>query len=130
MKAALLLIAGVIAGVAAGGYGGVRYGSGLILDDCMHQAARDVERLVATLKHVRAGQRDQAVELVEAWMDDALILFAPAQPYHGLQPKTVAEMNKALQDAKDYRAANPRKSSRPHVDKMVADVLTRGAYQQ
>src|SRR5215213_8870505 len=110
MKAALLLIVGVLVGVAAGGYGGIRYGSGLMLNDCMHQAARDVERLVAMLKHVRAGQRDQALELVEAWMDDALILFDPAQPYHGLQPKTVAEMNKALQDAKEYRAAHPRKS--------------------
>jgi hypothetical protein len=56
MKAALLLIVGVIIGVAAGGYG---------------------------------------------------TLFAPAQPYHGLQP-----------------------SSRLHVDRMVGDLFTRGAYQQ
>jgi hypothetical protein len=37
-------------------------------------------------------------------------------------------MNQALHDAKDYRAANPRKSNRPHVDAMVGNLLSRGRY--
>lgn len=125
----MLLLLGAMIGAAAGAYGGMRYGKGVILDDCMHQASRDVERLVVTLKYVRSGERDPAVELLESWMDDALVLFDPAEPYPGLQPKTVALMNKALQDAKAYRAAHPRKSNRPHVDAMVDNLLSRGNYK-
>ena len=125
MAKVLMLVLGVVLGAAAGFYGGARHGSGWVLNDCMHQAARDVERLVATLIQVRAGERDPAVERLEAWMDDALILFDPAEPYHGLTPKTVVLMDKALHDAKDYRAAHPRKSNRPHVDAMVGNLLSR-----
>jgi hypothetical protein len=93
-----MLVAGAAIGLAAAAYGGMRYGKGVVLDDCMHQASRDVERLVATLKHVRADERDP--------------------------------VNKALQDAKAYRAAHPRKSSRPQLDARIAELLSRGSYKQ
>src|SRR5262245_16621866 len=121
----LMLVVGLVIGGLAGGYAGARQGAGWVLNDAMHQASRDVERMVATLKQVRAGERDAAVERLEAWMDDALILFDPAEPYPGLTPKTIAEMDKALHEAKAYRAAHPRKSSRPHVDAMVGNLLSR-----
>jgi hypothetical protein len=91
-----MLVAGAALGLAAAAYGGMRYGKGVVFDDCMHQASRDVERLVATLKHVRAGEKDPAVELVEAWLDGALV----------------------------------RKSSRPQLDARIAELLSRGSYQQ
>lgn len=124
----LMLLLGAIVGAAAGGYGGVRYGSAWILNECIHKDARDIQKAVAALKHLRAGERDQAVELIEARMDDDLIMFDPQEPYPRLKGETIAEMNKALGEAKAYRAANPRKSSRPGVDRMVADLLSRGRY--
>ena len=125
-----MLVAGAAIGLAAAAYGGMRYGKGVVFDDCMHQASRDVERLVATLKHVRAGEKDPALELVEAWLDGALVLFDPREPYPGLTPKTIGEMNQALQDAKAYRATHPRKSSRPQLDARIAELLSRGSYKQ
>ena len=130
MKAALLLIAGAILGIAAGGYGGWRYASTLVLNECVYADARQVQTAVAALKLLRAGERPLAVEALEAGMDDTLVPFDPATPYPGLRSETIAEVNKALREAKDYRTANPRKSSRPHVDAMVGNLLARGTYKQ
>ena len=130
MKAALLLVAGAILGIAAGGYGGWRYANALVLNECLYADARQVQTSVAALKLLRAGERPLAVEALEGGMDDTLVPFDPATPYRGLNERTVGEINKALREAKDYRAANPRKSSRPHVDAMVGNLLSRGTYKQ
>jgi hypothetical protein len=125
MKAALLVIAGAIAGLAAGGYGGWRYANALILNEALYADARQVQNAVAALKLLRAGDRPLAIEALEAGMDDILVPFDPAQPYRGLDARTVAEINRALLEAKNYRVAHPRKSSRPHVDAMVGNLLSR-----
>ena len=125
----LILLLGVIAGAAAGAYGGFRAGNAPILNECLYKDARDVQEAVVTLKHLRGGERELAVELLEARMDDVLVPFDPATPYPDLEDRTIAEINKALREAKDYRSANPRKSSRPHVDAMVANLLARGTYK-
>ena len=130
MKAALLLIAGVILGIAAGGYGGWRYASAGVLNECLYADARQVQTSVAALKLLRAGEQALAVEALEAGMDDVLVPFDPAQPYAGLEERTIAEINRALLEARIYRERNPRKSNRPHVDKMVGSLLARGAYQR
>ena len=128
MKAALLLVAGAILGIAAGGYGGWRLGSASIVNECIYADARQIQTGVAALKLLRAGERPLAIEALEAGVDDTLVPLDPAQPYAGLNERTIAEVNKALREAKDYRAAHPRKSSRPHVDAMVGNLLSRGAY--
>ena len=63
-------------------------------------------------------------------MDDVLVPFDPMQPYAGLEDRTIAEINRALLEARIYRERNPRKSNRPQVDKMVGALLARGAYQR
>ena len=130
MKAALLLIVGVILGAAAGGYGGWRMASGPVLNQCLYADARQVQTSVAALKLLRAGEQPLAVEALEAGVDDMLVPFDPAQPYAGLEERTIAEINRALLEARVYRDRNPRKSNRPHVDKMVSTLLARGAYQR
>jgi hypothetical protein len=130
MKAALLLIAGAILGIAAGGYGAWRYANAQVLNECLYADARQVQTAVAALKLLRAGERPLALEALEAGMDDILVPFDPERPYTGLRGETIAEVNKALHEAKGYRTANPRKSSRPHVDAMVGNLLARGTYKQ
>lgn len=125
MKAALLVIVGAIVGIAAGGYGGWRYASAGILNRCLYADARQIQTSVAALKLLRAGDRPLAVEALEAGMDDILVPFDPAQPYSGLEARTLAEIDRALLEAKNYRVAHPRKSSRPHVDAMVGNLLSR-----
>jgi hypothetical protein len=97
----------------------------MILNECLDKDARDVQSSVVTLRHLRAGERDRALEALEAQMDDALIPFDPAEPYSGLSARTSGQIDKALRDAKDYRTTHPRKSSRPHVDAMVGNLLSR-----
>ena len=41
--------------------------------------------------------------------------------------RTKAEIKQATAQARGYRAAYPRKSSRPHVDAMVGNVLEKEA---
>ena len=43
---------------------------------------------------------------------------------------TIAEINRALLEVKIYREAHPRKSNRPHVDAIVGNLLSRGAYNR
>jgi hypothetical protein len=121
----LLLVLGVLLGAAAGGYYGVRTGHASILNECLDKDARDVQSSVVTLRHLRAGERERAVEVLEARMDDALIPFDPAMPYADLTDNTTGQIDKALREVRDYRAAHPRKSSRPHVDAMVGNLLSR-----
>jgi len=121
----LLLVLGIVLGAAGGGYYGVRFGHASILNECLDKDARDVRSSVATLRHLRAGERDRAIEVLEAQMDDALIPFDPQEPYAGLSDRTAGEMNTALREAKAYRVAHPRKSTRPHVDAMVGNLLSR-----
>jgi hypothetical protein len=131
MKATLLLIIGAVLGIAAGGYGGWRYANTAgVLNECLYADARQVQTSVAALKLLRVGERALAVEALEAGMDDVLVPFDPAQPYAGLEERTIAEINRALLEARVYRDRNPRKSNRPQVDKMVGTLLTRGAYQR
>jgi hypothetical protein len=125
MKAVLLVVVGIVLGIAAGGYAGWRHGNAAILNECLYADARQIQTVVAALKLLRAEERPLALEALEAGMDDILVPFDPAQPYRGLEERTVAEINRALLEAKNYRAANPRKSSRPHVDAMVGNLLSR-----
>ena len=121
----LLLVVGVVLGAAGGGYYGVRTGHASILNECLDKDARDVQSSVATLRHLRAGERDRALEALEANMDDALIPFDPQTPYAGLTERTSGQIDKALHEVKAYRSAHPRKSTRPHVDQMVGNLLSR-----
>lgn len=134
MKAALLLAAGLVAGAAvgaaAGGYFGSRHANATVLNPCLHADARQVQTSVAALKLLQAGERALAMEALEAGMDDILVGFDPARPYPGLEESTIAEINRALLEAKVYRSAHPRKSNRPPVDAMVGSLLARGAYQR
>jgi hypothetical protein len=126
----VMLLLGAAVGAAAGGYAGWRFGYASILNECLYADARQVQTAVAALKLLRAEERPLALEALEAGIDDTLVPFDPAQPYAGLKERTVAEINRAILEARNYRAANPRKSNRPHVDAMVGNLLSRGAYQK
>ena len=101
-------------------------GMSSVVDMALHKDARDVQSQVLTLKHLRAGETDQAIEALETNMDDGLVMFDPAEPYSGISEETYSEVAKALKQCKEYRAVNPRKSDRPHVDEMVKNVLEQG----
>jgi len=100
-----------------------------MLKDWVYKDARDVQKQLVILRHLRAGEGDRAIELLEARLDDQLIPFDPWQPYPGLTGREKSEMNRTIGGAKEYRLAYPRKSSRPHVDEMVRNVFSREPYK-
>jgi len=126
----LAFLVGGVVGLAIGGYGGFRLGRSAIIDECMYKDARAIQSQVVALKHLRAARTSQAVELLEAQLDDALILFDPWEPYPRLTNRTISAINKAIRESKEYRSANPRQSNRPHVDKMVANLFAREPYKE
>ena len=123
MKTALLILLGLVAGAAAGAYGGWRQGSASVLNECLYADAKQVQTSVAALKLLRAGERPLALEALEAGVDDTIVTFDA--DYSGIQGRTNSELGRALAEVKTYRSANPRKSSRPHVDQMVGYLLSR-----
>ena len=94
-----------------------------ILNESLHRDAGEVQSQVAALRHLRAGETDQAIETLEAHLDDSLIIFDPVNPYPGITDQTTAEINRAIHETREYRSTNPRTSSRPHVDTMVGNIL-------
>jgi hypothetical protein len=118
---ALVFFVGAIVGLVIGGYGGARYGMSFILNECLYRDAGGVQSQVVILKHLRAGEIDQAIEVLEAHLDDDLIIFDPEEPYTDISDQAISEIDKAIQETREYRATNPRKSNRPHVDAMVGN---------
>ncbi|MES9936617.1 MAG: hypothetical protein ABW153_09240 [Sedimenticola sp.] len=129
-KALVGVLAGIIVaavlGLFVGWSLGMERGESSIVDMTVNKDARDVQSQIATLKHLRAGEIDQAIELIEANMDDQLVMFDPVEPYPGISDSTYAEVAKALKQCKAYRAEYPRKSKRSFVDEMVKNVLEQG----
>lgn len=122
---ALVFLVGAIVDLVISRYGGARFGMSFVLDKSLYKDVRDVQSQVVTLRHLRAGETDQAIEVLEAHLDDVLIIIDPKEPYTGITDQALSEINKAIHESREYRSANPRKSNRPHVDTMVANVLRR-----
>ncbi|OGP52980.1 MAG: hypothetical protein A2Y65_05400 [Deltaproteobacteria bacterium RBG_13_52_11] len=125
----LAFLVGGVVGLAIGGYGSFRLGRSGIIDECLYKDARAIQSHVVILKHLRTGKTGQGIELLEAQLDDGLILFDPWEPYPRLTDRTISEINKAIRESKEYRSANPRQSNRPFVDKMVTNVFSREPYK-
>ena len=122
---ALAFLAGCVVGLAIGGYGGMHLMVSYFGNNWLHEQADDILSRIVILKHVRATEQGRAIELLEAQLDDDLISIEPDQY---INDQTIAEINEAIQKAKEYRSAHPRTSNRPHVDQMVKNVFSQGPY--
>jgi hypothetical protein len=114
-----------IAAVLVGGYGASQLTANYLLDQQVDRDARDVRKQLSILGLLHAGDHSQAIELLEARLDDQLVLFDPQQPYAGLDEQTMANVRQAILEAKTYRLQYPRSSSRPHVDAMVNNLFNK-----
>jgi len=122
-------LVGGAAGLAMGGFRGFQSGMSFILNECLAKDAREVGSRVAVLGYLRAGRQDQAVEGLEAGLDDILIGFDPVEPYPGLTGQTTAALGKAITGAREYRSAYPRQSKAHVRDEMVRNLFARERYK-
>ena len=72
---ALAFLIGAIVSLVIGGYSGAHVGASVVLNNALYKDARDVQSQVITLRHLRAGETDQAIEVLEAHLDDDLVFF-------------------------------------------------------
>lgn len=123
-------LAGGLVGLATGAFGGYRSGMALVLDSALAKDAREIGARIATLNHLWLGERTQAIEKLEAGLDDILVGFDPDEPYRGLDGQTVAALGKAIDEAKAYRAEHPWPSTEKHVRAgMVRNLFARDLYK-
>ncbi len=122
----LVFLAGGVVGLAIGGYVGIHSTVSYFGNKWLHEQADDVQSRIVILKHLRAAQKPQAVELLETQLDDDLISIEPDEY---INDQTISEINEAIRKVKEYRSAKPRKSNRPHVDKMVTNVFSQEPYK-
>jgi hypothetical protein len=77
----------------------------------------------AALNMLRAGETNRAAELLESQMDsEVIVLGAMIQDVPAAQRP--ADDIRLLTRLRDYRAAYPRKTSRPEIDQTVAGVFS------
>lgn len=127
---AVAFLAGGLAGLAAGAFGGHRWGVALVLDSALVKDAREIGARIATLNHLWLGEREQAIAKLEGGLDDILVGFDPEEPYPGLDGQTVAALAKAIDAAKAYRAAHPWPSTERHPRaEMVRKLFARDLYK-
>ena len=126
----LVFLAGCAAGTATGAYGGFRHGMAFILNECLSRDAREVGSRITILRHLRAGEQDQAVEKIEVGLNDILIGFDPDQPYANLKGQTVVALRNAIEQAEKYRSVYPRPANqRDFRDEMVQNLFSREPYK-
>jgi hypothetical protein len=131
LKWLLALTVAFALGAVAGGYLVNDATTGLMIDRAVDADAAAVRRYVPILEAMRAGEADEAVELLEAWLDDVLVvLMEPSNYDFDIRPITLARADSAYAAARAHREAWPRTSSRSFVDDMVAAVWAQGPPSQ
>lgn len=123
-------LVGGLGGLAAGAFGGYRWGFAVVLESALVKDAREIGARIATLNHLWLGEREQAIAKLEGGLDDILVGFDPEEPYPGLDGQTVAALAKAIDAAKAYRAAHPWPSTERHPRaEMVRNLFARDLYK-
>jgi hypothetical protein len=115
------IVAAFIVGAAAGAVAGGYYGAMVVLSLWVQEQAQDVKGDIAVIRQLRGGNAAQATEMLEARLDDDLIVLEPEGYY--ITQDARASIVAAVGEAKKYRTEHPRKSNRTHVDAMVGNVL-------
>ena len=87
----LAFVGGAAAGLAAGWIAGFSSGRAEIIKEAVYRDARDAQMQVVILKRLRARDAQEAIELLEARLDDHLVIYSS-----GVEFLDVAEMELVL----------------------------------
>jgi hypothetical protein len=116
-----------VVGAGLGGYFTFNRTVGVFFSDALELDSYAIRRYVGVLESMRAGEHDQAAEMLESWLDDVLVIvMEPANYEYPIETATVARVDSAYFAARDYREAFPRTSERGFVDEMVTNVWEAG----
>jgi hypothetical protein len=123
----LAIAVAFVTGAAVGGQVVFNGTTRQLLSDALSFDARAVRRYVDVLETMRAEDHEQALELLESWLDDVLIVvMEPANYEMPLRDRAVAVVDTAFLEARAYREAFPRSSSRVPIDGAVTRIWEAG----
>ena len=119
----LFVILALCAGWAIGSFTSDHFYDKWIKRYLVRNAFVGVSDRLATLNALRAGDTNQAAELLESQMDvQMMALGAMIQEMPAAQ-RPAADIQ-LLARLRDYRAAYPRKTNRPEIDQKIAGILS------
>ena len=119
----LFLIIALLAGWAIGLYSTQHFYDKWIRRHQFHSALEGVNDRLTALNALRAGDTNGTAELLEAQLDGQITALGAVlqdMPAGQLQPRDL----RLLTQLRDYRAAQPHKTSRPEIDQILAGVLS------
>ena len=129
-RTALWIVGIVVAfalGAVLGGSTAVDGAMDMMMNNAVDADQHAVRVYVDVLEDLRGGNAEVAVERLESWLDDVLIVvMEPSNYEYDLSTVTVARADSAFEAARAYRQAYPRTSGRGFVDEMVANVWAAG----
>jgi len=117
---------GGLIGTAVGGYYGVELTTADFGNRWLSEQANDIDSRISNLINMRENRQDENLEAMERQLEDDLISI---EPDHRIKPPTLDAINAVIQKAKEYRAAYPRTSSRPAIERMVEAVFNQAPYK-
>ena len=119
----LFVILALCAGWAIGSFTSDHFYDQWIKRYLARNARVGVSDRLATLYALRAGDTNQAAELLESQLDGQMLALG-AMIQEMPAPQRPAVDIQLLARLRDYRAAYPRKTSRPEIDQRVAGILS------
>jgi hypothetical protein len=114
----LWLVVGLIIGGAAGWFAAGRYYSRWVEQFVSAGALPELGDAYHPLKALRAGDTNEAIDLLETQLDGAIIQLSAIVPEEK-DEKMKAAYIRALTRVRDYRTAYPRKSGLAELDAEV-----------
>jgi hypothetical protein len=119
----IFILGGAIGGVigeSIGEYRRSRFLGNFFSDGSNVSTILEIKEKVFTLRKLRDGKMEEAIETLERALDRDLMNFSVG--IYGSE-KTKNEITKALKVTKDYRSKFPRATNYPDIDKAVSEAL-------
>jgi hypothetical protein len=125
-KLSLIVAVTLVIGFVVGGFVGSRLASRHDVEvleavELSHSALKTTD-CIMLLKGIRDDKQDLVTDRLESLLDSAIIRLArdytPSRDYYGAAAKS-------LQQAREYRAAHPHKSTLPRVEQEVQAALAK-----
>lgn len=111
----IVFVVSVVAATVGGFWYGYRVAANATVNDWAIEQAHDVQGHLITLRLLRKEKSPEALESLESRLDNDLAILEPQAAAITLEPGVRKQVDKAFLDARNYRADNPRTSSKTGV---------------
>ena len=123
MRLVMLVVLALLAGWAIGSYASDHFYDRWIQRYLARNARVCVGDSLANLNALRAGDTNQAAELLESQLDTQILALGAILQAMPVARRPAADIQ-LLARLRDYRVAFPRKTGRSEIDQQVAGILS------